>query len=66
MTDQEYTDLRHAEELAQADHIADPDNKEKFDRWYALADKRARSREERRREKYPVVQFERVPDEGLL
>jgi hypothetical protein len=70
MTDQQYSDLILNERRAEAAHKADPANEEKFLAYRAAYQARRHGLDQRQRlsyaAQYPTVQFERVPDEGLL
>jgi hypothetical protein len=70
MSNAEFSELIRAEEAAEVAHKADPADPEKLDR-YLLAYRARRSgldavQRQRYAEKYPCVQFERMPDEHLL
>jgi len=70
MTDQEYADIVLAEIAARAETQADPNDTGKFNVWnIARLERRKELRNRQDRsyaEKYPPVQFERDPNEGLL
>jgi hypothetical protein len=70
MSNEEYSDLILTERRAEAAHKADPANGEKFLAYRAAYQAARRGLDARQRQSYaaqhPTVQFERVPDEGLL
>lgn len=70
MSNAEFTELIKAEETAEAEHNADPADPGKLERYLLAYRARRNGLETRQRqqyvEKYPCVQFERLPNEGLL
>jgi hypothetical protein len=70
MTDTEYADLVLEEKAAREAWIKDPGSVAKFDRWYQASGARQQELQARQKREYvkayPPVQFERLPDEGLL
>jgi hypothetical protein len=70
MSNAEFSELVIAAQTAEQAHKADPANAEKLDQYFRAYRAYRHGLEKRQdrmyAEAYPVVQFERQPDEGLL
>jgi hypothetical protein len=70
MTDHQYADLINAKLDAKVEHEADPASDEKYNAYIALCRAHRQALNSRQvtafRQQYPPVNFERIPDEGLL
>lgn len=70
MNQQQYAELVITKQKAEEAWRKDPNNKVLFDAYYEACERRNQGMRQRQEqmcaEKYPVVQFERKPDEGLL
>lgn len=70
MSNEQYAELINTKLGAKAEYEADPASDEKYNTYIALCRAHRQALSDRQvaafRQQYPPVNFERIPDEGLL